>query len=155
MGRPGPCHAIRLLALPVGVSVLSGGERARVALAKILVRPGNVLLMDEPTNHLDLQTTASLFLQFSGELGHQLLADALGGRVGLAEPELGRDPLDAVECDPAGQHGECETGKRLMNWAWYNAVPEEQLPQLVPSRWQFPPRRPKMVTRGRSTAPSL
>ncbi|MBC8419314.1 MAG: ABC-F family ATP-binding cassette domain-containing protein [Desulfobacterales bacterium] len=51
------------------IAVLSGGERARVSLAKLLVRPGNFMLMDEPTNHLDIESSETLINALAGYSG--------------------------------------------------------------------------------------
>ena len=63
------------------VNVLSGGEKVRCMMAKLMVEAGNVLLLDQPTNHLDLESITALndgLIDYKGVLlfsshDHQLL----------------------------------------------------------------------------------
>jgi ATP-binding cassette, subfamily F, member 3 len=95
------------------IGVLSGGEKARVALAKLLVRPGNVLLLDEPTNHLDTESAQRLtesLQRFAGTIlfvSHNLdfakalatkVWDVRDGRV-IAYPGTLADYLDKLHRD--------------------------------------------------------
>ena len=51
------------------VSVLSGGERSRVLLGKIISHPTNLLLLDEPSHHLDVESIESLIEELNDYAG--------------------------------------------------------------------------------------
>lgn len=70
------------------IEVLSGGERARVLLGKLLISPANMLLLDEPTNHLDMDSIDSLIEAIDAFNGaaimvthSELMLDALATRL--------------------------------------------------------------------------
>jgi ATP-binding cassette subfamily F protein 3 len=70
------------------VSTLSAGERAKVAMARLLLSEANLLLLDEPTNHLDIDAIEALepaLARFPGAIvfaSHdRAFIDALGGQV--------------------------------------------------------------------------
>jgi ATP-binding cassette subfamily F protein 3 len=76
------------------VSVLSGGERGRLALAKLALSKANLLLLDEPTNHLDIpaqETLQNVLADFEGTIilvSHdRYLIDALGTQIWEIDPE--------------------------------------------------------------------
>jgi ATP-binding cassette subfamily F protein 3 len=70
------------------VKVLSGGERSRLAMIRLLLEPCNLLILDEPTNHLDLESITSLnegLIDFKGNVlfvsqDHQFM-DSIANRI--------------------------------------------------------------------------
>ena len=85
------------------VSALSGGERARLMLARALARPSNVLVLDEPTNDLDLETL---------DLLQELVSDYPGTVLLVSHDRdfLDRTATSLVTLDPAGRWREYAGG---------------------------------------------
>jgi sulfate-transporting ATPase len=57
------------------VNVISGGERRRVALCRLLLKKPDILLLDEPTNHLDAESVAWLEQHLQQYAGHHYRRD--------------------------------------------------------------------------------
>jgi ATP-binding cassette subfamily F protein 3 len=97
------------------VAVLSGGEKARLALAALLLRPRNFLVLDEPTNHLDVESCAVLEDALRGYTGTMLFIshdrdfiDALATRV----VEVREGALRSFPGNYSDYHRAAEGGRR-------------------------------------------
>ncbi|WP_442771808.1 ABC-F family ATP-binding cassette domain-containing protein [Paenirhodobacter enshiensis] len=102
---------------PIGA--LSGGERARLLLAKIMAKPSNLLILDEPTNDLDVETL-------------DLLQDILGeydGTVLLVSHD--RDFIDRVASTTIAMEGEGRARVYAGGWSDYQAQKALAAPAAV------------------------
>jgi ATP-binding cassette subfamily F protein uup len=96
------------------VGVLSGGERARVALAKLLLSPANLLLLDEPTNDLDIMTMGAL---------EQMLCDFPGSVLVVSHD---RYFLDRVATSILVFEGEGRVGHYVGDYSSYSRLRQER-----------------------------
>ena len=91
------------------VAALSGGERARLLLAKIMARESNLLVLDEPTNDLDLETL---------DLLQEILADFEGTALFVSHD---RDFIDRVASSVIALEGEGRAVEYAGGWSDYRA----------------------------------
>ena len=113
------------------VKALSGGERARLLLARIMARPSNLLVLDEPTNDLDIETL---------DLLQDLVAD-FDGTVLLVSHD--RDFLDRVATTTIAMEGDGRATIYAGGWSDYRAqagAPAAEAP--APAKRANAPKRP-------------
>ncbi|MFL5784346.1 MAG: ABC-F family ATP-binding cassette domain-containing protein [Bacteriovoracaceae bacterium] len=84
------------------IKVLSGGERARVLLGKLLAKPTNLLLLDEPTNHLDQESVEALTLELQNYPGAVIIVTHSEGMLREVATKLVVFHHDKVEFFPQG-----------------------------------------------------
>ncbi|PZQ51225.1 MAG: elongation factor 3 [Rhodovulum sulfidophilum] len=101
------------------VSALSGGERARLLLAKLMAKDSNLLILDEPTNDLDVETLDLL----------QELIDDYEGTVLLVSHD--RDFVDLVATTTVAMEGDGRATIYAGGWSDYQA---QRRPEASPSR---------------------
>ncbi len=102
------------------VRALSGGERARLLLAKLLARPSNLLVLDEPTNDLDVETLDLL----------QEVLDGYEGTVFLVSHD--RDFLDRVATTTVAMEGDGRAVIYAGGWSDYQAQKAAHTAQTRP-----------------------
>jgi ATP-binding cassette subfamily F protein 3 len=113
------------------ISVLSGGEKSRVLLAKILAKPCNLLLLDEPTHHLDIESVEALI---------DAIEDFVGTVVIVTHSELilRRLKLNQIIL--------CEEGSQISFLGDYDLFLEKigwEEKKKAPSKAEPPPKLPK------------
>ena len=117
------------------VRSLSGGEKARLLLAKILARPSNLLVLDEPTNDLDIETLDLL----------QDLLDGYDGTVLLVSHD--RDFLDRVAVTTIAMEGDGKATVYAGGWSDYQSqrapvVPDQKAEKRKPTPVKAKPAAP-------------
>jgi ATP-binding cassette subfamily F protein 3 len=146
------------------VTVLSGGERNRLALARMLLRPSNVLILDEPTNHLDLDSKEVLL---------DALADYGGTLVFVSHDRYFVDRLATRVVDVGGGEALLYPGgyEDFLHWRKQReagllpplpTAPRHHAPHLKqkpaaaesPARTPSPPAETRRPTPGRTAAPA-
>ncbi|SFC34589.1 ABC-F family ATP-binding cassette domain-containing protein [Tropicimonas isoalkanivorans] len=118
------------------VRSLSGGEKARLLLAKILAQPANLLVLDEPTNDLDVETL---------DLLQELISD-YDGTVLLVSHD--RDFLDRIATTTIAMEGDGRAVVYAGGWSDYQAQKAEVAAEQVPAR-----ARPKSADASPPAAP--
>ena len=113
------------------VRSLSGGEKARLLLARIMAQPSNLLVLDEPTNDLDIETLDLL----------QEVLDGFDGTVLLVSHD--RDFLDRVATTTIAMEGDGRATIYAGGWSDYRMQAAQQAEQKAASKADAAPKRGK------------
>jgi ABC transport system ATP-binding/permease protein len=126
------------------VSVLSGGERARLILARELAKPSNFLILDEPTNDLDLETLDLLQELLSEYTGTVLLVshdrdflDKLATSVLMFEGDGKWDEYAGGYTDMLAQRGAGVAARKLKVEAKAKSEPQAEKPKPTKPKFTF------------------